>query len=235
MVGPGVVLSPGVHRGGRAGARPASIAEYVKLGAASMDEALPVRRHHRPDLPRGALLPQLSQARGAAGGDGGEQPVHVDRRRQVLRRHAGHQLGVASPRPWRSPTRRTSPASCPSESLRNLQYPLDWKAIVDVHRAALHPQGRPRRRLEGGLRLPLPGRADPPLRQLRPADHGGAGVHRVGAVRPLPLHRPGGDPADEVRSAGAAVPRGARAPVARARARAWCRMRAPWCGRWATT
>ena len=37
-----------------------------------------------------------------------------------------------------------------------------------------------------------------------PADDDRAGVHRVGAVRPLPLHRPGGDPADEVRPAGAA-------------------------------
>ena len=39
------------------------------------------------------------------------------------------------------------------------------------------------------------------LRRVRPADDDRAGVHRVGALRPLPVPRPGGRAADEVRPA----------------------------------
>ena len=103
-----------------------------------------------------------------AGRHGGQQSVHVDGRRQVLRgRPWPPGSGVAQPpHGGCCPTRRTSPGIVPEESLRNLVYPLDWQGDRGPRRDALHPQGRPRRRLEGGLRLPLAGRADPSLRPL---------------------------------------------------------------------
>ena len=180
--------------------------------------AVPLRRDHRPHLARGAVLPHLPQARRAAG-----------RRRSSTIRSCGRpttssssaslatKLGVASPKTVALPNKDYVPGIIHDESLRNLNYPLDWQAHRRLRRPALHPQGRARRRLEGRLRLPHAGRADSPLRRVRPADDGRAGVHRVGPVRPLPLPRPGRRAADEVRSARAAVPRRARPPVARAR------------------
>ncbi len=173
------------------------IAEFVKLGGAAHGRAVPVRRHHRPDLARGAVLPHLPQARGAAG-----------RRRSSTTRSCGRPTTSSSARRWprssasRSPktvvlpNKEYVPGIVPRREPAQPRVPARLGGHRRVRRPALHPQGRARRRLEGGLRLPLARGADPPLRRLRPADDDRAGVHRVGAVRPLPLPRPGGDPAD---------------------------------------
>jgi hypothetical protein len=42
-----------------------------------------------------------------------------------------HRLGVASPKTVVLPNRSYVPGIVPSESLRNLEYPLDWQGIVD--------------------------------------------------------------------------------------------------------
>ena len=56
-----------------------------------------------------------------------QQPVHVDGRRQVLRRVAlATKLGLAHPKTMVLPNKDYVPGIVPTESLRNLIYPLDW-------------------------------------------------------------------------------------------------------------
>ena len=144
-------------------------------------------------------------------------------------------LGVAHPKTVVLPNKAYVPGIVPSESLRNLEFPLDWEGIASTCGHALHPQGRARRRMERGLRLPLAGRAAAPLRQLRPPDHGGPGVHPVGPVRPLPLLGQEAilpmpyDPRERRYLVQA------RVSLPRARGARSSRTRAPWCRRWATT
>ena len=94
-----------------------------------------------------------------AGRHGRQQPVHVDRRRQVLRRVAGHEARRRHPKTVVLPNKDYVPGIVHDESLRNLVYPLDWDGDRRLRRAAVRPQGRARRRLEGRLRLPLDARS----------------------------------------------------------------------------
>ena len=108
-----------------------------------------VCRHCRSHLPRSAVLPFLSQARGAA------------RRATVVNNPFmwtadDKFFGAASPpssasrtpRRWCCRTRTTSPASCTTESLRNLVYPVRLEADHRLRRAALRTKGCTWRRLE---------------------------------------------------------------------------------------
>ena len=64
-------------------------------------------------------------------------------------------LGIASPKTLVLPNKDYVPGIVPTESLRNLIFPLDWQGDHGLRGPALHPEGRARRRLEGSLRLPL--------------------------------------------------------------------------------
>ena len=186
--------------------------EYVKIGATADGRALPLRRDHRPHLPRGAVLPDLPQAGGAGRRHRGQQPVHVDApttssSARRWRRSSAWRI----PKTVALPNKEYVPGIVPSESLRNLEFPLDWEGIVEyVGLPCILKDAH-----GGGWKEVYVCRSLDEL--IHHYDHsgpphdGGPGVHRVGAVRPLPLPRPGGDPADAVRSAGAEVPRGARA------------------------
>ena len=165
------------------------VAEYVKLGAPRMDEPVSLARDHRPHLPRGAVLPLLPEARGAAGHDGRQQPVHVDGRRQVLRRRARHvarhrasQDGGAAQQGVRAGHQARREPAQP-------RVPARLGRDRGAHRAAVRAQGRPRRRLARRLRLQDDGRADPRLRPVGPAHHGAAGVRPLGPVHPLHVPR----------------------------------------------
>ena len=138
------------------------------------ERAVPVRRAHRPHLARGAVLPQLPQARRAARRARRQQPVHVDGRRQVLRAPRWPTSSASRTR-RRSccRTRTTSPASCRRRACATSIYPLDWDGDPRLHRPAVHPQGRPRRRLERRLRLQDASRSCfDALQRLRPAHDG---------------------------------------------------------------
>ena len=100
-------------------------AEYVRLGAPAMDEPCPYRVDHRPHLARGAVLPQLPQARGPRG-----------RRRSSTTRSCGRADDKFFGATLATSARRGEPARpspCPNkdyvpgivheESLRNLTYP----------------------------------------------------------------------------------------------------------------
>ena len=212
-------------------------AEFVQLGGTRMDEPCPYaviidRISHEVPYYRSYL----------------KHAVLAGRRRSSTTRSCG--------RPTTSSSARRSPRSSASRSPKTVVlpnkeyvpghrarrepaqpvYPLDWQRHRRLRRAAVHPQGRPRRRLAGRVRLPLARGADPLLRRVRPADDDRAGVHRVGPVRPLHVPRPGGRAADEVRPARAAVPSSSTSTCAPELRRAHRRRLARrWCARSATT
>jgi hypothetical protein len=204
-----MVVSPGVHGRGPPPQRRRR-GRFRQGRGSGHERRAALRRHHRPDQPRGALLPHLPQAGGGAGRHRHQQPLHVDRRRQVLRCGAGQQARGGPPEDTGATQQGLHPGHRARREPQEPGLPARLGGDHRAHRTPLHPQGRPRRRMERGLRLPHARRADPPLRQLRAVDHGGPGVHPLGSVRPLPVRRPGGDPADEVRPAGAALSGGAR-------------------------
>ena len=97
-----------------------------------------------------------------------QQPVLVDGRRQVLqllrrrearRRRAEDVLLPQKGYPW--------DVDIQPESLRNLQYPLDWEALVRLRRPAGHPQARRGRRLEARLQSRTPSTSSSRLRRDR--------------------------------------------------------------------
>ncbi len=73
-------------------------------------------------------------------------------------------LGVAIP-PTVILPHKQHPPNTTDESMRNLQYPLDWDAGLRLRRLPRVPQAVRRRRLEGRLPGAQPGRA---VRRLRP-------------------------------------------------------------------
>ena len=93
--------------------------------------AVPLPRHRRSHLARHSLLSRVSQERRAGGHDGHQQPVLVERGRQVLQLRAGRR-GSASPIP---PTvllpHKQHPPGTTDRSMRNLQYPIDWDAVFE--------------------------------------------------------------------------------------------------------
>ena len=67
-------------------------------------------------------------------------------------------LGVAHPKTVVLPNKDYVPGIVPTESLRNLDLPARLAGDRRLRRAAVHPEGRPRRRLAQRLRLPLASR-----------------------------------------------------------------------------
>ena len=146
------------------------IAEYALIGASSMDQPCPYdviidRISHEVPYYRSYLKKAVLDGVTVV-----NNPFMWSADDKFFGATLATKLGVATPRTLALPNKSYIPGIVASESLRNLEFPLDWQAIAESGHA-LHPQGRPRRRLEGGLRLPLAGRAAPPLRQLRPPDH----------------------------------------------------------------
>ncbi len=66
-------------------------AEFVQIGDVRMAEAVRLRRDRRSHLARHPVLPRLAEELGALRREGHQQPVLVERRRQVLQLRAGHQ------------------------------------------------------------------------------------------------------------------------------------------------
>ena len=97
-----------------------------------MDEPVPYavlidRISH--EVPYYRLVPQ---ERGAPGRDGHQQPVHVDGRRQVLRRVAGDEARRRPPKTVVLPNKDYVPGIVPRpRACATSIYPLDWQAIVD--------------------------------------------------------------------------------------------------------
>jgi hypothetical protein len=187
------------------------IAEYALIGASSMDQACPYdviidRISHEVPYYRTYLKKAVLDGVTVV-----NNPFMWSADDKFFGATLATKLGVASPKTLALPNKSYVPgivASEPPQPGVSARLAGDRDARGD----ALHPQGRLRRRLEGGLRLPLPGGAAPSLRQLRTPHHGGSGIHPVGAVRAVSLPGPGRDPGDALRSARAAVSGGSEPP-----------------------
>ena len=182
------------RRGGVVGA------EYVQLGGTRMDEPCPYavlidRISHEVPYYRSYLKNAVLQ-----GVTGHQQPVHVDGRRQVLRGDAGHQAR-RRPSARRSccPTRTTCPASCRRRACATSS--TRWTGTPSSSTSACRACSRTPTAAAGRTCRSV----DPFDELIHHYNQSGlltmvrAGVHPVGAVRPLPVPGPGGRAADEVR------------------------------------
>ena len=106
-------------------------AEFVKVGAANMDEVPPHdviidRISHEVPYYRSYLKHAVVQGVTVV-----NNPFMWSADDKFFGATLATRLGVASPKTLALPNKSYIPGIVPGESLRNLQYPLDWKGIVD--------------------------------------------------------------------------------------------------------
>src|SRR5262249_45222273 len=106
-------------------------AELVKIGAANMDEVPPYdviidRISHEVPCLRCYLKPAVVQGVTVV-----TNPFMGSADDKFFGATLATRLGVASPKTLALPNKSYIPGIVPDESLRNLQYPLDWRAIVE--------------------------------------------------------------------------------------------------------
>src|SRR5918998_583559 len=116
---------------GREWSFPPRFIEYVQLGAARMDEEVPYavivdRISHEVPYYRSYLKHAVLQGCRVV-----NNPFMWTADDKFLDASLATRLGVASPRTVALPNREYVPGIKHDESLRNLVYPLDWKALVD--------------------------------------------------------------------------------------------------------
>jgi hypothetical protein len=107
------------------------IAEYVKVGGTMMDEEVPYRVivdriSHEVPYYRSYLKNAVLQGVKVI-----NDPFMWTSDDKFFDASLANKLGVASPRTVVLPNREYVPGIVPSESLRNLNYPMDWQALVD--------------------------------------------------------------------------------------------------------
>ena len=126
-------------------------AEHLQIGGVHMAEPSRLRRHRRPHLARHSVLSRLSEERRADRHHRHQQSVLVERRRQVLQLRAGleaRRRRAAAPCCCRTSSIRPAP---PTQSMRNLIYPLNWDEHLRLHRIPGVSEAARRRRLEERL------------------------------------------------------------------------------------
>ena len=106
-------------------------AEYVKLGGTRMEEPIPYsliidRISHEVPYYRTYLKYAVSQGVYVV-----NNPFMWTADDKFFEAALATALGIASPKTLVLPNKEYVPGIVPSESLRNLIYPLDWQAIVD--------------------------------------------------------------------------------------------------------
>jgi hypothetical protein len=106
-------------------------AEFVKVGAANMDEVPPYdviidRISHEVPYYRSYLKHAVVQGVTVV-----NNPFMWSADDKFFGATLASRLGVASPKTLALPNKAYLPGIVPGESLRNLQYPLDWKGIVE--------------------------------------------------------------------------------------------------------
>ncbi len=148
----GVVVPTKVYRGSeRSRSRRGCRVRQARRRGYGCAERL--RRHHRPHLARGAVLSDVLEARRAPGGGGRQQPLHVERRRQVLWRDARDQARGGEPQDRRVAEQGVHPGDQPRGESPQPGVPVRLGRSAAARRASLHSQGCARRWLEGRLRL----------------------------------------------------------------------------------
>jgi hypothetical protein len=106
-------------------------AEFVTVGAANMDQVPPYdvivdRISHEVPYYRSYLKHAVVQGATVV-----NNPFMWSADDKFFGATLANRLGVASPKTLALPNKAYIPGIVPGESLRNLQYPLDWQAIVD--------------------------------------------------------------------------------------------------------
>ena len=106
-------------------------AEFVKIGASAMNEPCPYavivdRISHEVPYYRSYLKNAVLQGVTVV-----NNPFMWSADDKYFDASLATRLGVASPKTMALPNKAYIPGIVPEESLRNLVYPLDWKAIVD--------------------------------------------------------------------------------------------------------
>ncbi|MBX6340873.1 MAG: hypothetical protein IRY97_00305 [Thermomicrobiaceae bacterium] len=107
------------------------VAEYVKLGGTRMDEPCPYaviidRISHEVPYYRSYLKNAVLQGATVV-----NNPFMWTADDKFFEASLATRLGVASPKTVVLPNKEYVPGIVPTESLRNLIYPLDWQGIVD--------------------------------------------------------------------------------------------------------
>jgi hypothetical protein len=107
------------------------VAEYVKLGGTSMDEPVPYaviidRISHEVPYYRTYLKHAVLQGAVVV-----NNPFMWSADDKLFDASLATKLGIASPRTVALPNKEYIPGIKHDESLKNLQYPLDWQAIID--------------------------------------------------------------------------------------------------------
>jgi hypothetical protein len=106
------------------------IAEYVSIGAVAMDEPCPYdviidRISHEVPFYRSYLKQAVLQGKAVV-----NNPFMWTADDKFFGAALVTRLGVASPKTVALPNKSYVPGIVPSESLRNLQYPLDWEGLA---------------------------------------------------------------------------------------------------------
>ncbi len=177
------------------------VAEYAKLGGTRMNEPCPYaviidRISHEVPYYRSYLKNAVLQGTTVI-----NNPFMWTADDKFFEASLAAKLGVAHPKTVVLPNKDYVAGIVPNESLRNLIYPLDWKGIIEY-------TGLPcvlKVAHGGSWKQCVDLLFHRQLIDQQPVwfvDDGGAGIHQVGAVRPLPVHRARGCATDEVRSAG---------------------------------
>ncbi len=107
------------------------VAEFVKIGAVAMNEPCPYdvivdRISHEVPYYRSYLKNAVLQGTSVV-----NNPFMWTADDKYFGASLATRLGVAHPKTLALPNKAYIPGIVPEESLRNLTYPLDWKAIVD--------------------------------------------------------------------------------------------------------
>ncbi len=119
------------RRGTPAGGSPGVVAEYVKLGGTRMNEPVPYavlidRISHEVPYYRSYLKHAVLQGATVV-----NNPFMWTADDKFFEATLADKLGVAHPKTLVLPNKDYVPGIVPTESLRNLVYPLDWQKIVE--------------------------------------------------------------------------------------------------------
>ena len=114
------------------GKKPGMTADFVTLGGTKMVEPADIRGHRRSHLARGRVLPRLPEARGAQGTYVINNPFWWTADDKFFNYAVARKLGVAIPKTVVLPQKAYPPdVDLTPESLRNLEYPIDWDGLLD--------------------------------------------------------------------------------------------------------
>ncbi|MGQ0538578.1 MAG: ATP-grasp domain-containing protein, partial [Gemmatimonadaceae bacterium] len=107
------------------------VAEYAKVGGEHMDSPVPYdvlidRISHEVPMYRSYLKRAVLEGKTVI-----NNPFMWSADDKFFGAALVTKLGIASPRTVVLPNKEYVPGIVPSESLRNLEYPLDWQAVVD--------------------------------------------------------------------------------------------------------